>query len=221
MSPRDLWEAFTSRFLTKKGTGQKKTTMQTLVILLLLGIGLMLLSHFYGSRTAADQAVTNDKVKPTSVAKDVATFKSHQKKSFNSMEDYATYYQERLKELLNKVMGVSNVDVMIMLDTSVQNIYEKDNKVDKKSTSEEDQNGGTRESNETTQNDNAVIIDGSGGKTPLIITEKSPIVRGVAVTADGVQNPTVKSWIIDVVSSVLDVPSYKVSVVPAKSKEDS
>ena len=69
--------------------------------------------------------------------------------------------------------------------------------------------------------ENIVIIDGGNGKGPVLVTKRSPIVEGVVVVADGVQSPTVKNWIKDAASSVLNVPSYKVVVIPAKSEEDS
>jgi stage III sporulation protein AG len=221
MSPRDLFETIKSRLFTDntKGMsstkGKRKSPLSTLIILFVFGVTLMLISHIYGSQLKEKSPPAHQTAETASVAKDVATFKSQGKKSFNSMEDYATYYEERLKEILNKVMGVSDVDVMITLETSTQNVYEKDENVDQTHTTEEDHSGGTRESIQKKQENKVVIIDGGSGKGPIVVTKKSPVVQGVFVVAKGVENPTIKSWIVEAVSSVLDVPSYKVIVAPA------
>ncbi|MGV3487619.1 MAG: stage III sporulation protein AG [Tuberibacillus sp.] len=218
MSPQDL---FSRLFNSSKDPKQrkKKPSYQTLIILLFIGIGLMLLSHFYGSGSGKKSDVPAN-AEPQTISDDVSTFKTNEKKTFDTMQDYAAYYEENLKDILDKVMGVSNVNVWITLSTSEQNVYEKDDKTDQTRTSEEDHNGGTRETTQNNRDENIVIVDGGNGKGPILVTKRSPIVEGVVIVADGVQSPTVKSWIKDAASSVLNVPSYKVVVIPAKMKED-
>lgn len=221
MSPRELFSRIFPNQSNdhKNKNGNKKPPYQTLVLLLIFGIGLMLFSHFYGSSSGKGSSLEVG-AKPISVTGDINTLKN-EKKTFNTMQDYAAYYEENLKNILEKVMGVSNVNVWITLSTSEQNIYEKDNKTGQTHTSEADHNGGTRETTENSRDENIVIIDGGNGKGPVLVTKRSPIVEGVVVVADGVQSPTVKNWIKDAASSVLNVPSYKVVVIPAKSEEDS
>ncbi|WP_051263337.1 stage III sporulation protein AG [Tuberibacillus calidus] len=218
MSPQEMF----SRFFQNKdsNTKKKKPPFSTLVILLVAGIGLMLLSHFYGAGSKSPSASPAN-AEPQSLSDEVSSFKNNEKKSFETMQDYAAYYEENLKNILDKVMGVSNVNVWITLSTSEQNVYEKDDKTNQTRTNEQDRNGGTRETTETNRDESIVIVDGGNGKGPLIVTKRSPIVEGVVVVADGVENPTVKNWIKDAASSVLNVPSYKVIVIPAKSKEDA
>ncbi|WP_077616630.1 stage III sporulation protein AG [Caenibacillus caldisaponilyticus] len=216
MSPRDLLD----RLINGNKTAKKSSSLKTLFILLILGIGLMVLSHIFGAKTHDSPASSARSAKPASVSEDVAAFKSHEKKTFDSMQEYAVYYEESLKEILGKIMGVSDVDVMITLETDAQNVYEKDAKTDQSRTSEEDHSGGTRDQSETSRDEKTVIVD-ANNKGPIIVTRKSPIIRGVVIVADGVQNPTVKSWVIDAASSVLDIPSYRVVVVPGKQKEGS
>jgi stage III sporulation protein AG len=216
VSPRDLLD----RLINGNKTAKKSSSLKTLFILLILGIGLMVLSHIFGAKTHDSPASSARSAKPASVSEDVAAFKSHEKKTFDSMQEYAVYYEESLKEILGKIMGVSDVDVMITLETDAQNVYEKDAKTDQSRTSEEDHSGGTRDQSETSRDEKTVIVD-ANNKGPIIVTRKSPIIRGVVIVADGVQNPTVKSWVIDAASSVLDIPSYRVVVVPGKQKEGS
>lgn len=43
-----------------------------------------------------------------------------------------------------------------------------------------------------------------------------PRVRGVLVVAKGADNIQVKAWITEAVQKVLDVPAYKISILPKK-----
>jgi stage III sporulation protein AG len=212
MSPQKLLKTILS--LSKKETRKNNSSTKSLTILLVLGIGFLLFSHFYGSGKKDLQSVTASTLPKALPAKDIATFKSNQKKNFPSMEAYASYYEERLTDILNQVKGVSNVRVLVTLNTDIQNVYKTDTQTKQNRTTEQDQNGGTRQTNEQSKDENVVIIDGKDGKKPVVITKKSPVIQGVLVVAEGAENPTIKSWIQQAVSSVLDVPSYNVYVLP-------
>lgn len=51
---------------------------------------------------------------------------------------------------------------------------------------------------------------------PLVVETMKPKIRGVLVVAEGAENIEVKKWIIEAVTRVLDVPSYRVAVMPKK-----
>ncbi|GGH79550.1 stage III sporulation protein AG [Pullulanibacillus pueri] len=220
MSLQKLLQYLKSLFLTEKSEKpaqkKKKSPLQTLVILLVIGVGLMLMSHFYGSGSGKSTEQKAVETTSQTAEQDMATFKTTKQKTFSSFEDYASYYEDHLTNILNEVMGVSNVHVWVTIDTTMQNVYGENTDTQTNQTNEEDKDGGTRVSNEKSSKHDVVIIDGK----PLVVTQKSPVVKGVWVVAYGVDNPTVKSWIVDAVSSVLSIPSYKVSVTQAKSKEE-
>ncbi|GGE46565.1 stage III sporulation protein AH [Pullulanibacillus camelliae] len=224
MSLSKLLQLLKDLFLTEKTDNKKKKSpLQPLVILLIIGVALMVFSRVYSSQTASQGDAAKTKAVQTSgetASQDMETFKTDKKNTFSSFEDYAAYYEDHLTSILNEVSGVSNVHVMVVVDTTVQNVYGKNSDTQNNHTNEEDKDGGTRESNEQNKKEDVVIIDGGDTKEPLIITKKSPVVKGVWVVADGVDNPTIKSWIVDAVSSVLGIPSYKVSVTQGKSKEE-
>jgi len=208
---------------TNTNKERKKSPLKPLVILLVIGVALMVFSHMYGSRSASQGNAQPSKIVQASgkkVNQDMKAFKMDKKNTFSSFEDYATYYERNLKSILNEVSGVSNVHVMVVVDSTVQKIYEKNTDIQNNHTNEEDKDGGTRQSNEQNKKGDVVIIDGGDTKKPLIITKKSPVIKGVWVVAGGVDSPTVKSWVVDAVSSVLGIPSYKVSVTQGKSKEE-
>ncbi|UOQ42559.1 hypothetical protein MUN89_11240 [Halobacillus salinarum] len=51
-------------------------------------------------------------------------------------------------------------------------------------------------------------------EVPLLTKTEKPKVSGVFVTAKGVDQLTVKGWVVEAVSRVLDVPSHRISVLP-------
>ena len=71
------------------------------------------------------------------------------------------------------------------------------------------------------QEEQLVTVREGDEEVPVIIETKKPVIRGVLVVAGGAENMTVKNWIIESVTRVLDVPSHKVAVMPKKSKGDS
>ncbi|MNN46313.1 hypothetical protein D3C81_1606920 [compost metagenome] len=46
-----------------------------------------------------------------------------------------------------------------------------------------------------------------------------PKVRGVLIVAKGAENKTVKALIVDAVEKGLNVPAYRISVVPRKQSQ--
>ncbi|GAY75183.1 hypothetical protein NBRC111894_737 [Sporolactobacillus inulinus] len=57
------------------------------------------------------------------------------------------------------------------------------------------------------------MIDQDGNKVPVVIGNEQPTVRGVIVVARGADQSSTKVAIMDAVSTVLDLPSYKVTVL--------
>ncbi|HEX6594414.1 MAG TPA: stage III sporulation protein AG [Bacillota bacterium] len=123
-------------------------------------------------------------------------------------------YQKDLQDMLEKIKGVSEVEVMVNLDSTNVNVYEKNLIVGKQTTDENDKSGGTRQIDEQTEETQVVLVRQGDQETPLLIRTKKPEVRGVFVVAKGVDHATVKEWVIEAVSRVLDVPTHRVSVMP-------
>lgn len=63
------------------------------------------------------------------------------------------------------------------------------------------------------------MYESTDGKTPIVTKRIKPKVRGVVVVAKGAENAVVKSLIVDAVEKGLNVPAYRISVVPRKIAE--
>ena len=120
-----------------------------------------------------------------------------------------TQLAKRLEEILGRIEGVGDVQVMVTLAGSKTKVLAEETTQSVENTDEKDSTGGTRTTNrENTQNK---IIMAEGSK-PYIIKEEMPEISGVLVVAGGGDDSYVKESIIQSVSSLLDIPVHKVSV---------
>lgn len=123
----------------------------------------------------------------------------------------------KLKSILSQMQGVGEVDVMITFSTTRENVPAYDIKKIQSSTEEKDSGGGTRSVNQEEYDSTPAYEDSSaGGKTPVILKELKPEVKGVLVVAEGADSVEVRERVINAVKVVLDIPVHKVQVVQRK-----
>ncbi|MFC7394239.1 stage III sporulation protein AG [Scopulibacillus cellulosilyticus] len=201
---------------------KKKSPIRTLALLMLCGVALMLVSHFTAKHNSEKDASSTQVFSNQSKSQKLSAINSNldKNKHFSSMGEYEKYYSDNLRSILEQINGVSDVSVMVTLASSEKNIYQENEKKQTSRTKETDSNGGKREVNETNEDGEVVTVDNGQEKKPVIIGKQKPEIRGVLVVAQGAESPTVKAWIMEAVSTVLDIPDYKVQVLPRKSKGD-
>lgn len=130
------------------------------------------------------------------------------------IDELAKSYEQDLINMLNKIQGVTEAEVMVNLDSSDVKVYERNLIAGTQTTNEEDQNGGNREVEDRTEDTQVALVRQGDTETPILVQTKRPEVRGVFIVAKGADQASVKSWIIEAISSVLDVPSHRISVMP-------
>lgn len=109
-----------------------------------------------------------------------------------SFEAYEKRLEDRLAQMIDRIEGVSNSSVMVVIDNSYKyDVAEK--------------NGSY-----------TVIRDESGSQSGLVLSEYAPNIRGVAVVCDGGDEPSVQKKIISLLSSVLSLSSGKIFVCSGK-----
>lgn len=149
-------------------------------------------------------------------------FKSNEEpRELNTMADYETHYETQLARALENVLGVTNVTVMVNIAESEKIVYKNNTNTKEQFTEESDREGGTREVQDKSKEEQVVIIRNGDKEEALIVKTEKPDIRGVLVVANGVENIQIKTWIVEAVSRVLDVPQHRVSVLPRKSEEES
>lgn len=122
--------------------------------------------------------------------------------------------EKRVEQALSKVAGVGKVQVMLTRKSSGEKIVEKDAPVTDNITSEEDSEGGKRNTSEHTIGEETVYTqDGSGGQTPYVIEELEPQIAGVVVVAEGGDNSAVVQDITEAIMALFGVEVHKIKVM--------
>ncbi len=117
--------------------------------------------------------------------------------SSNSQADlYVHALENKIEDVIEQIDGVSNINVAITLETGFEYVYAEEKEI-------KDTTGGTL----TTSN--LILVNGS----PVIIKEIFPIIQGVLVVADGVDNLTVKHKVLSAVQTVLEINNQKITIL--------
>jgi stage III sporulation protein AG len=201
------------KLFSKEGKPDKK--YQYLILVLLFGAAIMLVSNSLLKDDNPNSSIpvlssTDDN------EEDLETF-GHKKAAGNEMiADYENRYETQLKEALEGIAGVSDVMVVVNVDSTETSVLEKNTVTRSQTTDEKDREGGERTVEDQSQDSQVVIIRDGEKEVPIVLETKKPDIRGVLVVAKGADNIQVKKWIIESVTKLLDVPSHRVSVMPKK-----
>lgn len=131
---------------------------------------------------------------------------------------YARYLEQHLEEILSQVKGAGEVSVMITLTDSGERIVEKDTESTTETVKEEDSQGGSRTTMNDSRSETSVYNSGSGeslssGGEPYVTKEKTPVVGGIIVIADGGDNGVVVQNITEAIQALFDVDTHKIKVM--------
>ncbi|SDH51046.1 stage III sporulation protein AG [Alteribacillus persepolensis] len=199
----------------KEETTGKKAVPIYLVLILIFGIILMVIGTI-GKGTEEEQIENNQlEERNTNEALEVASKSTEE----SEVAEAERAVQTRLGEMLEKISGVSDVQVMVNLQGTEVKVYEKDTTIRQQVTTEEDREGGQRELEDGTKEEQIVIVRQGDQEEPLLIHTKKPEARGVLVVAEGVEDMKVKEWVIEAVTKAMDVAPHKVSVLPKNRGE--
>ena len=125
--------------------------------------------------------------------------------------------EAKLKNILSQVEGAGKVEVMITYSAGKENIPAYDTQKSENSTDEKDSGGGTRKITQSSSDSAVVFKSGANGeKTPLILKEIEPVVKGVLIVADGAASPQVCDRINKAVQVLLDIPVHRIQVIERK-----
>lgn len=135
------------------------------------------------------------------------------KESLMSASEYKDEIENSIEDALCEVKGVGNVSVTVTLDGEMEKsiAYNETN-----SSSSSGKEGDSSDSSNSSKD--AVMVRDGYGETPFLTKDSYPEVVGVVVVADGADNKTVEYYITKSVEALLDLPSYKVVVLPSKNK---
>ncbi len=91
-------------------------------------------------------------------------------------------------------------------------IYARNEEVSRRTTNEEDSQGGVRQQLEYDSRGQLVFVQTGGQEEPVVVKVIKPRVRGVLVVAEGAGNSLVRERLTHAVQGALDLPAYKINV---------
>ncbi|MWC28362.1 stage III sporulation protein AG [Paenibacillus sp. MMS18-CY102] len=195
------------------GTGGPKRvrTLRWLLLIGGLGAALMLVNSY----------VNFDRVAPATNATDpppgdVPALANHGSDSPFTMIEQPI--ENRLKDILEKIVGVGTVDVLVTIDSTEEVIYAQETNKSQQVNDESDRNGGKRHLTTMTENGRVVLYEVSGDQTPIITKKIKPRISGILIVAKGSENPVVKRLILDAVEKGINVPINRISIAPRKQQ---
>lgn len=136
-----------------------------------------------------------------------------------SNNDEKDELETKLEGILEKISGVGKVKVMLTYtETSeLKLIYNEDSSTS--NTNETDSDGGTRTVTENDSQKEVVFKENTdGSKEPITQSISSPKIEGAIIVAEGADNPTVKTNIIQAIEAATDLATHKIQVF--KMEED-
>lgn len=123
-------------------------------------------------------------------------------------EQTAAEIEQKLKDILSKVEGAGEVDVVINYESSSELVPA----MSEQQNSSINQGEGTSSETKNESRDIATVKEGSA-TSALIIKEIQPVVRGVIVVAEGAGDIGVRLQLLEAVQTFLDVSADKVEVL--------
>ena len=186
-------------FITKKTEGNNKKNIENLVVfLILLIVTVVAINMIWGKDEEQGEEETS-------------TYKVLASKDENSNIIESTEYdlQKELEDILSKMDGIGKVDVLITYSQTSTVVPMYSETQSSTVTEETDSGGGTRKQ-ESSNINKEVITDGNN--EAITQTVLLPKVEGAIVIAEGGGNATIKSNIIQAVSAVTGLATYKVQV---------
>ena len=183
---------------------------------LLLGAGIMAFGNLFGTADSPDADINPVFGQEEQQQEDTEVFGRKGSAGIQTTRDYEKYLQTEMKDVLEDIAGVDDVKVMVYVESTEKNIYEKNKVTQKQVTDETDREGGKRTVEDTSIDEQLVLIKNNDKEGPIIAETQKPKVSGVLVVAKGADNIQIKKWIMEAVTRALDVPNHRVSVLPKK-----
>ncbi|WP_420846084.1 stage III sporulation protein AG [Neobacillus notoginsengisoli] len=208
-----------SKFFGGADSDKKKHKYQYMALVLCIGAVFMLVGNILlPEKQGLDVPVASQL---EGEGQEVPAFGQKKSSKKITASDFERAYESQLKEALEDMLGVDDVTVLVNVDSTELKVLEKNRVTKRQTTTEKDREGGTRDVEDASVDEQLVIIRNGEKEEPIVIETKKPEIRGVLVVARGADNIEVKKWIIEAVTRSLGVPSHRVAVMAKKTKGDS
>lgn len=171
---------------------------------ILLCIGLIL---FFLSSTIVD---TKNTTKKNNI---LASDKTVEQKK----ESYEADMEKRLKDILSRVDGAGNVEVMLTISYGKELVLADDTVIEQNTAQEKDNAGGTRDTKNYSQDKKTVMYTKQNGNNePVVIKEIEPKIEGIIIVSEGGDDVIVQSNLRKAAQALFNIPAHKIEVFKMK-----
>lgn len=127
-----------------------------------------------------------------------------------TLYDYRETLENDMEELLSKISGAGEVNVMITFESGRENIYVMQEKT---SSDEKDTKSYDEYVHRSTYENEIVMVASGGDKNALIEKTIEPVVQGVVVVCTGADDIKVTSDITNAVSVAMNITTNRICVI--------
>ena len=187
----------------------QKQLKNLIAVCIVLGFALIAMNVLLPS----SKTLSNNKVSSGVTAKnteDTSIIKETDEKNYEQQQ------KTDLKNILKKMNGVGDVEVMMSFENGEQKVPAYDKNSQKSTTEETDNQGGKRVNNQNTDGESIVMTTADGNNEPFILTTYKPKIIGVIILAEGASNSKTKYEIEQAVSKLYNLSLDKVNVYSMK-----
>lgn len=199
--------------IVKKTDGNNKRNIENLVVfLVLLIITVIAINTIWGE----EKEETKQEDKNTSykqLAKSIENNINSNNQEFNEYN-----LEQSLEDILSKMAGVGNVEVLITYSETSEVVAMYNETYTSSNTEETDTNGGKRKIEQTDTNKEIIYEEKNGEKSPITQKVVMPKIEGAIITAEGAENANIKTNIIQAVSAATGLATYKIQVFEMEVK---
>ena len=184
----------------------KKSNKFTYMIILIIIAGIMIfaVSYFNNSTPALLNVSSGEISQQNKYGVDYTQF------------SYEDKVKLELKNILSKVRGVGEVDVVIHFEGGEERIPALDSEKSNTVIEERDSNGGNRVNNNNKDGTKVVMSNQGNSTEPLILKTYNPKIVGILIVAEGADDNKLSYKLTKMVSSLYDISESKVNVIPMK-----
>lgn len=180
-------------------TAEKK---EKVIILFLLGVFFLLAATPVSSYTKKKTSVSEKST-------EVQTGKSVQK------DAYIEEMENKLEQIIGRMEGAGNVDVMITLKDNGEKILDKNQPYESQDEKIKEE-GKESDSTHYKTDQQTVLVEEDGNTVPIIVQELYPAIEGVVVVCDGGEDAGLVVRIKEAVQVLFSVDAHKIVVCKSR-----
>ena len=137
--------------------------------------------------------------------KSVSANKTEEQTTENEKKDL----ESKLTEILSKIDGAGDVDVLITFKSSEEIVPAYNSNTTTETTKEQDSSGGERTTTSSTENKTLIT---SNSNDPIVLKTSEAELKGVIVVASGASDPKVKETLYKAVQTSLQISGHQVEI---------